>query len=136
MASQILGVDDDATQTDIKSAYRALAMTCHPDVAGEQGHNICILLKCAARHITTGSMPHIDVKQRLDSVLCCVLALCHYRHSLHLDKAVPPSAPSSRHALTCSEAYSALGTPAAREKYNLQLEQALQDEDDDFTGDF
>ncbi len=42
---EILGVDDDASQADIKTAYRSLAMTCHPDIAGEQGHNICILLK-------------------------------------------------------------------------------------------
>lgn len=33
-----------------------------------------------------------------------------------------------------SEAYSVLSTPEERERYNLQLEQALLDEDDDFTG--
>lgn len=34
----------------------------------------------------------------------------------------------------CSEAYSVLSEPTLRERYNLQLEQALRDEDDDFTG--
>jgi hypothetical protein len=37
-------VDDDATQSEIKSAYRSLAKVCHPDFLGEKGHDICILL--------------------------------------------------------------------------------------------
>ena len=41
-----LQVDDDSSYADIKTAYRGLAMTCHPDIAGDNGHNICILLKC------------------------------------------------------------------------------------------
>ena len=37
-------VDDDATQREIKMAYRSLAKECHPDYLGNEGHNICILL--------------------------------------------------------------------------------------------
>mmetsp|Transcript_8001 Transcript_8001/g.14361 ORF Transcript_8001/g.14361 Transcript_8001/m.14361 type:complete len:406 (-) Transcript_8001:474-1691(-) len=40
----LLQVDDDATQSEIKSAYRSLAKVCHPDFLGEKGHDICILL--------------------------------------------------------------------------------------------
>lgn len=42
---EILGIDDDATPAEIKSAYRALCKVCHPDISGEEeGHNMCILL--------------------------------------------------------------------------------------------
>lgn len=37
-------VDDNASEDEIKSAYRQLAKICHPDNAGDKGHNICILL--------------------------------------------------------------------------------------------
>ncbi len=62
-------MDDDATVEEIKKAYRALAKTCHPDLLGDDGHNICIML---------------------------------------------------------NEAYTVLSDPAARQKYNTQLEQALK----------
>lgn len=42
--SSCLQVDDNADVDEIKSAYRQLAKICHPDNAGEKGHNICILL--------------------------------------------------------------------------------------------
>lgn len=42
---ELLQVDDDATPSDIKAAYRSLAKACHPDILGDaEGHNICILL--------------------------------------------------------------------------------------------
>lgn len=43
-AAQVLGVDDDASTSEVKRAYRALAKECHPDYLGDTGHNICILL--------------------------------------------------------------------------------------------
>lgn len=36
----LLGIDDRADPTVIKAAYRALAKVCHPDFAGEAGHNV------------------------------------------------------------------------------------------------
>ena len=47
-------VDDDASDGEIKSAYRQLAKICHPDNAGEKGHNICILLNEVRHHWRTG----------------------------------------------------------------------------------
>ena len=34
---EILGVNSDATAEELKSAYRRLARTYHPDIAGESG---------------------------------------------------------------------------------------------------
>lgn len=42
-------VDDNSTEHEIKAAYRQLAKVCHPDFAGEAGHNICILLNEVSR---------------------------------------------------------------------------------------
>lgn len=61
---ELLGVDDDATQGEIKMAYRGIAKECHPDYMGEEGHNICILLNEAyevlsdpmSRQIYNGSL--------------------------------------------------------------------------------
>jgi len=44
-------VDDDASPDDLKSAYRYLAKTCHPDVHAE-GHDLCILLNEAYECLT------------------------------------------------------------------------------------
>jgi curved DNA-binding protein CbpA len=70
-------VDDDATDQEIKKAYRSLAKQCHPDFLGDRGHEICIML---------------------------------------------------------NEAYQVLSDPDARAAYNTKLEQALLDEDDNYTG--
>jgi ferredoxin len=40
----LLGVDDAATPMEIKSAWKSLAKVCHPDISGDGGHNMCILL--------------------------------------------------------------------------------------------
>lgn len=73
---EVLGVDDDCSQEELKSAWRMLAKSCHPDVHSE-GHQICVLL---------------------------------------------------------NEAYMVLSDPMSRLKYNAQLDQALQDQEDDYTG--
>lgn len=73
----VLQVDDDASDEEIKSAYRQLAKICHPDNAGDKGHNICILL---------------------------------------------------------NEAYNTLSKPKARKAYDQQLEVALKDHEDGYTG--
>ena len=66
-----------ATPCDIKAAYRAMAKVCHPDSAGEDGHDMCVLL---------------------------------------------------------NEAYVVLSDPAMRSLYNAQLDAALEDEGDGYTG--
>lgn len=40
----LLGVKQDATRAEIKAAYYDLARVCHPDVAGNPGNNLCVLL--------------------------------------------------------------------------------------------
>ncbi|GAB4820064.1 hypothetical protein N2152v2_007110 [Parachlorella kessleri] len=74
---EILGVDDDASATEIKAAYRGLAKLCHPDFLGTKGHDMCILL---------------------------------------------------------NEAYSVLMDEDMRAAYDQQLDVALQDQEDGFTG--
>eukprot|EP01023_Acetabularia_acetabulum_P024390 TRINITY_DN2356_c0_g1_i12.p1 TRINITY_DN2356_c0_g1~~TRINITY_DN2356_c0_g1_i12.p1 ORF type:complete len:410 (-),score=76.31 TRINITY_DN2356_c0_g1_i12:1210-2439(-) len=74
---EVLGVDDDASQEEIKCAYRALAKECHPDYMGDEGHQICIVL---------------------------------------------------------NEAYDTLSDPQTRAIYNQELQIALEDNDDGFTG--
>lgn len=49
---ELLGVDDDATHTEIKSAYRSLAKQCHPDILGTAGHEMSILLNEAFQVLT------------------------------------------------------------------------------------
>ncbi|KAJ7530131.1 hypothetical protein O6H91_15G080300 [Diphasiastrum complanatum] len=41
---ELLGIDAKASPQDIKQAYRWLQKRCHPDVAGEVGHDMAILL--------------------------------------------------------------------------------------------
>ena len=38
------GVPDDADVKTIKRAYYDLAMYCHPDKSGDDGHDLCIML--------------------------------------------------------------------------------------------
>ncbi|KAG7671360.1 hypothetical protein Ndes2526B_g02141 [Nannochloris sp. 'desiccata'] len=42
---EVLGIDDTATEKEIKSAWRDLCKVCHPDISGDDvGHNLCIIL--------------------------------------------------------------------------------------------
>ena len=40
----LLGVPLDAGPKAIKAAYRRRAKACHPDIAGDEGHEVCIVL--------------------------------------------------------------------------------------------
>jgi len=44
---ELLGVDDDANADQIKRAYYDKMKICHPDIAGDDGDEICILLNDA-----------------------------------------------------------------------------------------
>jgi len=37
-------VDDDASTQEIKTAYRTLARSCHPDYLGDAGHDLCVII--------------------------------------------------------------------------------------------
>ncbi|KAK9802827.1 hypothetical protein WJX73_003578 [Symbiochloris irregularis] len=49
---ELLGVDDDASYMEIKAAYRGLAKQCHPDIMGEAGHALSVLLNEAFEVLT------------------------------------------------------------------------------------
>lgn len=40
----LLGVDRSSDKSQIKAAYRALQKRCHPDIAGDPGHDMAIIL--------------------------------------------------------------------------------------------
>ncbi|CAH2051094.1 unnamed protein product, partial [Thlaspi arvense] len=44
---ELLGVESNSPQSEIKSAYRALQKRCHPDIAGPAGHDMAIILNQA-----------------------------------------------------------------------------------------
>ncbi|CAL1151455.1 unnamed protein product [Cladocopium goreaui] len=44
---ELLGVDDNADSDEIKKAYYDKMKICHPDIAGDDGEEICILLNDA-----------------------------------------------------------------------------------------
>lgn len=129
-------VDDDAPYDEIKKAYRALAKSCHPDYLGEKGHEICIML----------------------NEVCALNCIRRFLHSLNLGGRAAPARGSGawrapaclrvctshasspdRHAHSApaswyTQAYQILGDADARANYNNKLEQALLDEDDNYTG--
>jgi curved DNA-binding protein CbpA len=44
---ELLGLEAEARLPEIKQAYRWLQKRCHPDIAGEVGHDMAILLNDA-----------------------------------------------------------------------------------------
>merc|ERR1740138_1772169 len=44
---ELLNVAREASPKEIKSAYRKIAKSCHPDVAGEEANDVCILVNDA-----------------------------------------------------------------------------------------
>lgn len=66
---EVLGINDTATDVEIKSAYRSLAKVCHPDISGdERGHNMCILLN-EAYTILSDPLQRREYNQALDQAL-------------------------------------------------------------------
>jgi len=60
----VLDVEPTAEKSDIKRAYRDLAKQCHPDVAGEAGHDATILLNEAYQILSNGSRKEYDLLRR------------------------------------------------------------------------
>jgi ferredoxin len=48
---ELLGVPEDADIKTIKRAYYDLALYCHPDRSGDDGHDLCVVLNDAVRDI-------------------------------------------------------------------------------------
>uniref|UniRef100_A0A7S4FX57 J domain-containing protein n=1 Tax=Eutreptiella gymnastica TaxID=73025 RepID=A0A7S4FX57_9EUGL len=48
----LLEVDREASPVDIKSQYRKIQKICHPDIVGDQGLEVCLLLNDAVETLT------------------------------------------------------------------------------------
>ena len=65
---EVLGIPDDATEGQVKTAYRERAKACHPDYTGDAGHNLCILLNEAYDVLSSPSLRRL-YDQALDAHL-------------------------------------------------------------------
>ena len=114
-------VDDDASTEEVKSAYRSLAKVCHPDFTGDAGHNLCILLN--------------EVRPQTLALCCC---RGDTGHGVQLRQCAPEPVHGQRcgwrEQARAPQAYEVLSSPQLRAAYNEQLEVALQDDSDGYTG--
>ena len=60
----VLDVGPQASSSEIRRAYRDLAKQCHPDVAGEAGHNATILLNEAYAVLSNSTRREYDLLRR------------------------------------------------------------------------
>lgn len=65
----LLGVDSSSNQNEIKSAYRSLQKRCHPDIAGNSGHDMAIILNEAYSVLSDPSSRSLYDKVRTKSPL-------------------------------------------------------------------
>ena len=66
---EVLGIEDTATEVEIKSAWRSLAKVCHPDISGDEiGHNLCILLN-EAYEVLSDAEQRREYNRALDEAL-------------------------------------------------------------------
>lgn len=49
---ELLGIEMSSNKAQIKEAYRALQKRCHPDIAGQAGHDMAIVLNDAYALLT------------------------------------------------------------------------------------
>ncbi|KAK3257571.1 hypothetical protein CYMTET_33347, partial [Cymbomonas tetramitiformis] len=61
---ELLGLKDGASKSEVKLAYYGLAKECHPDILGEEGHNMCIMLN-DAYEILSDSKRRAEYNSRL-----------------------------------------------------------------------
>jgi hypothetical protein len=66
----LLGIDRSSDKSQIKSAYRALQKRCHPDIAGDPGHDMAIILNEAYQLLSDPIS-----RQAYDKVIILILLL-------------------------------------------------------------
>ena len=65
-AFKVLGIDQNATQADVKKAYRKLAKLFHPDIKGGNEKQFMIINEaCYTLQEGTATIPDIDLGMKL-----------------------------------------------------------------------
>lgn len=75
---EVLGVSEDASFEEIKSAFRQKAFVCHPDKStDEDSHNLCVLLNEAYETLSQVCVCLFPTKKKdiLAAIVCAIL-LC------------------------------------------------------------
>ena len=144
---ELLGVDDVASSVEIKAAYRSLAKVCHVDIVGDNKGNreMCILLnevRGAGRGGREGgeaaweaswSLPCMQMVQPAWKHAAC-LQLVTGRHQTPIRRPNPLHPTPPPLCLSLAQAYEVLMDSEQRQLYNADLDRALADEDDGYTG--
>ena len=109
-------------------AYRGLAKECHPDYLGNEGHNICILLN------EVGDPPPFAATAGPSKSPLTIHNLSERGGIAALKRFVPALRPLQHLNASVLQAYEVLSSPETRASYNQQLQSALIEAMDDFTG--
>lgn len=69
----LLGIDRSSDKSQIKAAYRALQKRCHPDIAGDPGHDMAIILNEAYKLLSDPISRQAYDKVKISSITCLIL---------------------------------------------------------------